>query len=107
VPTGPTGLTICPARSAPAAIAHVTRDFSTLVSALNQTATRPTSNMCDPQGDEVVAYQARFDYAEGPAVVVSISKNCFPRLSNGSLDADGSAQIWAMVDELAHHPTQT
>ena len=41
----------------------------------------------------------------GPAVVVAIRKNCDPRLSNGSLDADGTPQIWAMADDLAHRPS--
>lgn len=107
VPPGPTALTICPAHgapSAPQAAVHVTRDIYPLVAALDGQATRPTGNMCDPHGEDYVGYEARFDYAEGPAVVVDIRKNCDPRLTNHSLDADSSGQIWAMVEDLAHHP---
>src|SRR3954453_19145834 len=107
VPPGPTALTICKADGAPAAkaaVVQVSRDFSSLVRALDGVRTRPTGNMCDPHGEDVVAYQLRFDYREGPAVVVDISKNCDPRVTNYSLDADGSAQLWAMVDDLAQRP---
>jgi len=110
VPSGPTGLTICSADAAPAPMPStvaVTRNFSALVSALDAVPTRPTGNMCDPHGQEVVAYDLRFDYAQGPAVVVDVRRNCDPRISNLSLDSDGSARIWAMVDDLAHHPSPT
>ena len=110
VPPDPTALTICSANGAPSAhraVAHVTRSFSSLVRTLDGVATRPSGHMCDPHGDEVVAYELRFDYSQGPAVVVDVAKNCDPRISNDSLDADSTAQIWAMVDDLAHHPSQT
>jgi len=106
VPPGATGLTICSANASPSTstTVHVTRDFTALVSALDHVATRTTSNMCDPHGDEPVAYTARFDYSEGPSVVVDIRKNCEPKLSNRSVDADGSAQIWRMVEDMARRP---
>ena len=107
VPPGAVRLTLCAADGAhsPAAVPiHVRRDFTALVRALDGVMTSPTGNSCDPDGEDVVDYEARFDYAEGPAVLVSIRKNCFPLLSNGSLDGVGSSQIWAMTDDLARHP---
>lgn len=107
VPPGAVRLTLCTADGAPSPAAvpiHVRRDFTALVRALDAVMTSPTGNSCDPRGEDVVGYEARFDYAEGPAVLVSIRKNCFPLLSNGSLDGVGSSQIWAMTDDLARHP---
>jgi len=99
VPGTPIRLTLCPNGNEPTRRPITTTNFQPLVAELNALRTRPSTNSCTPAG-ELVAFEARFSYPSGPPVVVSITKNCNPSLSNRSLDANDDGTAWRTADNI-------
>lgn len=96
VPGTPTLLTLC----RPGGHAVTTTNFARLLRLLDSRDTSPTSSSCQPDDEsaEIAAYEARFSYAQGPPVVVNITSNCEPKLSNRSLDANDDGSAWREAD---------
>ncbi len=87
VPGSPTSLTLH--RFSDHRTKTVTTGFAGLVDALNNAPTTPSRYSCGPSGPQL--YSLTFHYAQGPDVVVQLSKGCFPEIDNGSLQIrDGS-----------------
>jgi hypothetical protein len=103
VPDQPISVTTCEA-TAPnggrSTRRTTTSGYQQLTTALNQLPTGPWGHGCNPGTQPVSMYNLLFDYAEGPPVVVTISPNCTPAVSNRSLQSSDASKVLPLLDQL-------
>jgi hypothetical protein len=104
VPEGAVAVSICE-RAADGSISSqrtVHSGFSTLIAALDQLPTHPTTNSCEEQADIIDMYNLLVSYPTGPPVRLSVQDNCLPAIENGSLQADNPTSVLPLVQNLLH-----
>lgn len=76
-----------------------------LSSLLNGVPASTTSPECGSAGagDRGTGHRIRFDYAQGPSVLVRIDPSCTPQIDNGSLRASLPDEVGELVEELSRN----
>ncbi|MFN2518027.1 MAG: hypothetical protein ABR604_03130, partial [Jatrophihabitantaceae bacterium] len=108
VPAEPTSAQICAVSysTGKPAVRTVTTPAGLLklVAALNAAPPRVSNSACQGDGQQDVAYELVFSYAEGPGVHVRVDPHCAPGIDNGSLQAFGSSSVVPLIQQvLAGH----
>jgi hypothetical protein len=99
VPDSPLSVTVCRDRGPQGPAEHRTvADPEPLMRELNSTPASPWDASCQPTKSLYdVTYRLVFRYAAGPPVVVTITSNCVPQVTNGSLKTTPSTRLFPLL----------